>query len=133
LPFFCQMSGGSGCGTDRGPRYVSPSTIALDGPQHLLVINLMRAVRRGGCDSTAALVTMVEAATADIPGVADVSLADNLSTQCVDQTCKTARHLAHRRHAQTSSQPPTGTICTSCRLQSAAKTAAIQRCNRRYM
>ena len=56
-----------------------------EGLQRLLVINLMRAVRRGGCDST---VAMVEAATADIPGAADVSLAENLSTQCVNQTCK---------------------------------------------
>jgi len=48
----------------------------------------MRAVRRGGCDSTVALVTMVEAATADSSGVGDVSLAENLSTQRVNQTCK---------------------------------------------
>jgi len=31
---------------------------------------------------------MVQAATADIPGAGDVSLAENLSTQCVNQTCK---------------------------------------------
>jgi len=36
------------------------------GPRHLLVINPMRAVRRGGCDTTVALVTMVVAATTDI-------------------------------------------------------------------
>jgi len=61
---------------------------AAEGPRHLLVINLMRAVRRGGCDSSVALVAMVEAATVDIPGVADVSLTENLSTQRVNQTCK---------------------------------------------
>jgi len=33
----------------------------------------MRAVRRGGCDSTVALITMVVAATADITGAEDVS------------------------------------------------------------
>jgi len=59
-----------------------------EGLQRLLVINLMRAVRRGGCDSTVALVTMIVDVTANIPGAGDVSLAENLSTQCVNQTCK---------------------------------------------
>jgi len=31
---------------------------------------------------------MVESATADIPGAGDVSLAENLPTQHVNQTCK---------------------------------------------
>jgi len=59
-----------------------------EGPRHLLVINLMQAVRRGGCDSTIAVITMVEAATADIPGAGDMLLAEDLSTQCVNQMCK---------------------------------------------
>jgi len=37
----------------------------------------MPAVRHDGCDSTIALVTMIVAATADIPGAGDISLADN--------------------------------------------------------
>ena len=69
-----------------------------EGRRHLLVINLMRAVRSGSCDSTAMLVTMAISATVDIPGVADASLAENLSSQCVNQRCKTARHPTHRRH-----------------------------------
>jgi len=69
-----------------------------EGRRHLLIINLIWAVRSGSCDSTVALVTMVVSTTADIPGVADVSLAENLSSQCVNQTCKTARHPVHRRH-----------------------------------
>jgi len=62
-------------------------------PQHLLVM-----VRRGGCDSTASLVTIVVAAMADIPRAADVSLAENLSSQCVNQTCKAGRHSGYQRH-----------------------------------
>jgi len=58
------------------------------GDNATVKFNLMRAARRGGCDSTAALVTMVEAATADIPGAGNVSLAENLPTQCVNQTSK---------------------------------------------
>ena len=69
-----------------------------EGQRHLLVINPMRAVGRGGCDSTVALMTVVVAATADIHGVGDVLLDENVSTQCVYQTCKTARHPTHRRH-----------------------------------
>jgi len=42
-----------------------------EGLQCLLVINRMRAVRRGGCDSTAALVAMIVDVTANIPGAGE--------------------------------------------------------------
>ena len=67
--------------------------------------------------------SMVQAATADIPGAGDVSLAENLSTQCVNQTCK-LQGMPPTDDTDVISLPQ-GSFCSSRIQPSAAETAAI--------